>query len=291
MRSVMAALAAQPTRSRRFIKVYLIVWALIATGALSYLTLLAFPSSSARQAAQPAVASETAEPGPTLRALAKSFAEMGVAVRRGFGDVQKDITHLKEVAVEQDGKSKAAETRLTALEERVAAVESAQTEARPAPKGKQPEAKPAPKAAPPPAAKTSDASPRAPNVINVQPPVAATRVNEPAPIETGSIPAAKEVASKEIVFGAPVVTPSTIYAVQLGASPSMDGLRQRWDELVDRHGALVTLQPRVVETRGGGPYKLVAGPLQSKADADRLCADMRAARTTCFTTPYAGSPL
>jgi hypothetical protein len=263
----------------------------IATGALSYLTLLAFPSSSARQAAQPAVASETAEPGPTLRALAKSFAEMGVAVRRGFGDVQKDITHLKEVAVEQDGKSKAAETRLTALEERVAAVESAQTEARPAPKGKQPEAKPAPKAAPPPAAKTSDASPRAPNVINVQPPVAATRVNEPAPIETGSIPAAKEVASKEIVFGAPVVTPSTIYAVQLGASPSMDGLRQRWDELVDRHGALVTLQPRVVETRGGGPYKLVAGPLQSKADADRLCADMRAARTTCFTTPYAGSPL
>ena len=286
----MAALAAQPTRSRRFIKVYLVAWALVATGALTYLTLLAFPSSGVRQAAQPATATEPAETGPTLRALAKSFAEMGVAVRRGFSDVQKDITYLKEVAVEQDGKTKAVENRLSALEERVAATESAQTETKPSPKAKSPEAKPAPKAVQPPV-KTS-AAPHSPNVINAPPPsappAAATRVSAPAAIETGSI-----ATPKEIVFGDAVVTPtsSAVYAVQLAASPSLDGLRQRWDELVDRHGSLVTLQPRVVETRGGGPYRLVAGPLQTKADADRLCADMRAARTTCFTTPYAGSPL
>jgi hypothetical protein len=290
MRSVMAALAAQPTRSRRFIKVYLVAWALVATGALTYLSLLAFPSSGVRQAAQPVATTETAETGPTLRALAKSFAEMGVAVRRGFSDVQKDNTYLKEVAVEQDGKSKAVETRLSALEERVAAAESAQTETKPAPKGKPSDGKPAPKAVQPPL-KTS-AAPHSPNVINAPPPstppAAAARVSAPAAIETGSI-----AAPKEIVFGDAVVTPSSsaVYAVQLAASPSVDGLRQRWDELVDRHGALVTLQPRVVETRGGGPYRLVAGPLQTKADADRLCADMRAARTTCFTTPYAGSPL
>lgn len=288
----MAALAAQPTRSRRFIKVYLVAWALVATGALTYLTLLAFPSSSVRQAAQPAAAPEAAaEAGPTLRALAKSFAEMGVAVRRGFGDAQKDITHLKEVTVEQDGKTKAVETRLSALEDRVAAVETAQAEAKPAGKSKTSDTKPAAKAPPAAPAKTSEAAPRTPNVINAPapsaPPVAATRVNGPAPIETGSIPA------KEIVFGEPVVTTTsgTVYAVQLAASPTMDGLRQRWDELVDRHGSLATLQPRVVETRGGGPYRLVAGPLQSKSDADRLCADMRSARTTCFATPYSGSPL
>lgn len=286
----MAALAAQPTRSHRFIKVYLIAWALVATGALTYLTLLAFPSSAARQAAQPVAAPEAAaEAGPTLRALAKSFAEMGVAVRRGFSDAQKDITHLKEVTVEQDGKTKAVETRLSALEERVAAVETAQAEPKPTGKSKTSDAKPASRAPP---ARTSEAAPRTPNVINAPapsaPPVTATRVNGPAPIETGSIPA------REIVFGEPVVTTTsggTVYAVQLAASPTMDGLRQRWDDLVDRHGSLATLQPRVVETRGGGPYRLVAGPLQSKADADRLCADMRSARTTCFATPYSGSPL
>ena len=283
----MAALAAHPTRSRRFIKVYLVVWALIATGALTYLTLLAFPTSSARQAAQPAATPETAEAGPTLRALAKSFAEMGVAVRRGFGDVQKDITHLKEVTVEQDGKTKAVETRLSVLEERVAAVESSQAEAKPAPKSKTSEIKPSK-----PSVKKAEATSRSPKLINAPPPAAppaaATRVNAPAAIETGSI-----AAPKEIVFGAPVVTPSsgTVYAVQLAASPSKDGLRQRWDELVDRHGSLATLQPRIAATRGGGPYRLVAGPLQTKADADRLCTDMRAARTTCFTTPYSGSPL
>jgi hypothetical protein len=272
MRSVMAALAAQPTRSRKFIKAYLLLWALVAAGALTYLTLLAFPASPSRQAARPTAAPESTEAGPTLRALAKSLAEMGVAVRRGFSDVQKDITHLKEVAVEQDGKTKAVETRLTALEERVAAVESAQPETKPAPKGKMSEAKP-PKTRQP--VKTAEATPSSPNVINAPPPAAPPAARANAPIETGSI----------------TPSSSTVYAVQLAAMPSMDGLRQRWDQLVDRHGSLATLQPRVVETRGGGPYRLVAGPLQTKADADRLCADMRAARTTCFTTPYAGSPL
>ncbi len=287
----MAASPPPPVRSRRFIKVYLVAWAVLAVGALAYLTFLAFPQSPSR-VAQRAPAAD-AETGPTLRAVAKSLSEMGVAVRRGFADVQKDVTHLKEVMVEQDGKVKAADTRLNALEERVASIEAARAPASPPSKTKAPDPKAKAVDKQPAPSKTSDAR-VTPHVINAPPPSSPPRENprpakQEALLETGSI--AK---SREVVFGDPVVTPTNAgpYAVQLAASPSLDGLRQRWDQLVDQHGSLATLQPRVVQPRGGGgPYRLVAGPIESKADADRLCADMRVARTSCFTTPYSGSPL
>lgn len=288
----MAAPATHPARSRRFIKIYLVVWAVLAIGALAYLTFLAFPQSP-RQVAQRAPAAD-AEAGPTLRAVAKSLAEMGVAVRRGFADVQKDVTHLKEVMVDQDGKTKATEVRLNSLEKRVATIEATRAPAPLSPKAKvtDPKAKALEKSSP--LSKTSDAR-VTPHVINVPPPPSSPPrenpkpANQETPLETGSI--AK---SRQVVFGDPVVRPSSAvpYAVQLAASPSLDGLRQRWEQLVDQHGSLATLQPRVIQPRGGGgPYRLVAGPIESKADADRLCADMRVARTSCFATPYAGSPL
>jgi hypothetical protein len=128
-----------------------------------------------------------------------------------------------------------------------------------------------------------------PQIINAPPPTNKDAPRAEAPIETGSIQA-----NKEIVFGAPIVTPSDArtYAIQLAASPSLDGLRQRWGQLIELHGSLAALQPRVVAPpTAGGAYRLVAGPIQTKADADRLCADMGVPRNSCFATPYGGSPL
>jgi len=273
----MAAHTAQPTRSRRFIKVYLVTWAMLALAALAYLSLLAF------QPQQTPPRTQTAEPeaGPTLRAVSKAVADMGVAVRRGFTDVQKDVTHLKEVLVEREGQDKTVQSRLSVLEERVATIDAAQAAAATGSKAKAVEKPPR---------KISDAR-VTPHIINAPPP--GDRAEAPkveAPLETGSIPA-----SKEIVFGAPVVTPSAAktYGVQLAAGPSLDGLRQRWGQLVELHGgSLSTLQPRVVPPRtDGGAYRLVAGPILTKGDADRLCADMGVARNACFATPYTGSPL
>ena len=83
------------------------------------------------------------------------------------------------------------------------------------------------------------------------------------------------------------------YAVQLGAGPSLDALRMSWLALRDQHGdALGSLQPRFVAPRGGsGPYRLVAGPLPSKADADKVCAEMGVGRDGCFATTALGQPL
>jgi hypothetical protein len=270
----MAAHIASPTRSRRFIKVYLVIWAFLALAALGSLSLLVF------QAPQPVQRAQAVEPdggGPTLRVVSKSLAEMGVAVRRGFADVQKDVTHLKEVLVEHEARDKAVQSRLSALEEKVAAIDAAP--------GAPPAAKAKPNEKPP--RKNADAR-VTPQIINA-PPSNKDVAKAKSPIETGSIPV-----GKEIVFGAPVVTPSDThaYAIQLAASPSLDGLRQRWGQLVELHGSLAALQPRVVApTASGGPYRLIAGPVQSKADADRLCADMAVPRNSCFATAYAGSPL
>ena len=51
-------------------------------------------------------------------------------------------------------------------------------------------------------------------------------------------------------------------------------------------------KPRYVPPRTeGGPYRLVAGPLPSKADADKVCTDMGVGRQGCFSTQLAGEPL
>src|SRR5262249_9639585 len=108
-------------------------------------------------------------------------------------------------------------------------------------------------------------------------------------IETSSIRGP----SAAITFGEPVVTPSrSAYGVQLAAGPSLDAMRLSWTVLRERHGAvLAALTPRVVAPRGEGPYRLVAGPLPTRAEADKVCADLGVGRQGCFATSFMGEPL
>jgi hypothetical protein len=75
--------------------------------------------------------------------------------------------------------------------------------------------------------------------------------------------------------------------VQLAAGPTLDSLRLSWNLLRDRHGApLASLQPRFIAPRAeGGPYRLLAGPLPSKADADKVCADIRVGKQGLLLHP------
>jgi len=82
--------------------------------------------------------------------------------------------------------------------------------------------------------------------------------------------------------------------VQLASGPSLDALRSSWRVLRDQHSdALGPLQPRYVSPRGGGngPFGLVAGPLASKADAEKVCTDIGLTRKDCFVTTSLGRPL
>jgi sporulation related protein len=297
----MTAHSVHHARSGRFVKTYLLAWGLLAAGALTYLGSLAWqPELITATKSQP---QQVAEHDSSLRAATKALAQIGT-VQRSVGEMQKDLGQLKETVDQHAAQGKLVQSRLAALEERVTVTEV--PVARSAPPAKQKVAEKHLKAADKPQVRTAE--PRQPTrMISTTieaPALAAPSEVTPAPIETGSI------AQAPIVFGdavvtttSPVVTtatgavaatsPSSPFAVQLAAGPSLDALRLSWGVLVERHGAaLASLQPRFVAPRnGGGPYRLIAGPLPTKADADKVCTEMGVGRNGCFSTTFIGEPL
>ena len=288
----MAAHIAQPTRSRRFIKVYLCTWAFLAVGALGYLAMLAFPPLAETPAPQASL--DPVKPGES-----KALAEVR-SVRGSLSEIRKDVSQLQEAVGERVINEKVAHTRLTALEDRVSTIDGPQqSPQQPSPAQQPTAAAPTGLTATVPGIRVLETTPRTAN--DPRPAAASPAKNQespaqtvaPAPfvpIETGSIPA-----KAEIVFGEAVVTPAnqTEFAVQLGAGPSLQALRQSWGQLAERHaGPLGTLQPRVIAPRSeGGAYRLLAGPVPSKSDAERICSELRVGPKGCFATPYAGAPL
>ena len=281
-------------------KAYLLTWGLMATGALAYLGSLAWQPEFLTTP-PPAQVSQAAEPDPVLTTATRALAEIGT-VQRSVGEIQRDVRQLKQTVEQQEAQGKAVHSRLTALEERATAQEVPVAAAAPAANSKAEKARIK-------AAQAKTAEPRqlarvVTTVETVKPgPIA--EGTQPAPIETGSI------ASAPIVFGDavvtttsnPVVTSTAIappapaapsrFAVQLAAGPSLDALRLQWSLLAERYGAtLAPLTPHfVAPQRTGGPYRLMAGPLPTRADADKVCAEMNVDRNGCFSTTFIGEPL
>lgn len=133
-------------------------------------------------------------------------------------------------------------------------------------------------------------------ILNGQPAV------EPAQVTTGSIGSPATVAAAAPPppqFGPATVKParpepSVPQGVQLASGPSLDALRLSWVLLTERHGAsLKGLQPRYVtgNETGGKAYDLIAGPIASAEDAERVCAALRAKKVACAVSPFSGNAL
>jgi SPOR domain len=220
-------------------------------------------------------------------------------VRRSVSDVQRSLGEMRETLDRSVNEEKLVNTRLTALEGRVGDMTQqtplavATGPAPPAGKAKTAERAPAKGAV---TAKAGDkpadpaAATRVMSAVMAVPDQAEKPAGEPAApnIETGSI------APAPITFGEPVVTRSTTnFAVQLGAGRSVEALKLSWSLLLDQHGeALAPLQPRVIAPRtDGGSYRLVAGPFESRTEAEKICAAMALSRNKCFSTVFMGEPL
>jgi hypothetical protein len=286
---VMSTQAVRRPSSIGFKRAYFVTWGLLAAGGLAYLGSLAwhidFRIPQPKTMAQP-----VADPEQGLRLARKALAEVD-GVQHSVGEMRKDLSRLKEVVDQRETQDREAQSRLATLEERVTAL--ATPPPTPVvvnvPTAKQKAAEKAKVAA----EKRTLEQRANPRVISVgeekaDPPQATEAI--PPKLETGSIPVAPPV----IAFGEPEVVPTRqAYAVQLGAGPSLDALRMTWLVLRDQHGeALASLQPRFVAPRGGsGAYRLVAGPLTSKADAEKVCAAMGVGRNGCFATTTLGQPL
>jgi hypothetical protein len=275
---------AQHAQSGRFIRAYLLIWGLLAAGGLAYLASLAFPLDIAAFQ-RPWLAQPAIDPEQGTRLATKALAQID-GVQHTVSAIEQDLGRLKDTVDQHDVHDREAQSRLSALEERVTNLASPPSPAVTAAPTAQQKAAERAKAA---AEKQREAVARIVSVMEQgksdQPAPAASPPN----LETGSIPAPPP----SITFGAPEVTPAQTYAVQLASGPSLDALRTSWLALREEHGQrLGELKPRYVATRGGtGPYGLIVGRLASKAEAEQVCTDIGLSRKDCFVTTALGKPL
>jgi hypothetical protein len=283
----MSAPATRHGPSGRFAKGYYLIWGLLAAGGLAYLTsfTLQFDLNLAAKGEQTAV-----DPALGLRVANQALSEIG-SVQQSVSAIRKDLGQLKQTIDHRDAQERESQARLAAVEERLTAL------ATPPPVAAAPASEPSPHhrtveksvAAAEKKAAARRATARVVTVVEGPSPQPAL-ATEPPQVETGSIASPQP----SVTFGAPKVTAAReqSYSVQVGAGPSLDALRLTWSVLMERHGALALLQPRFVAPRAGsGAYRLVAGPLASKADAERVCADMGVGRQGCLPTTAIGEPL
>jgi cell division septation protein DedD len=70
------------------------------------------------------------------------------------------------------------------------------------------------------------------------------------------------------------------WRIQLGAFGNAANARRHWESVRAKAGALASLQPNFVPA--GAVTRLQAGPVASRAVADRLCAAAKAAGSACL---------
>lgn len=290
----MAASGTTSSRSGGYFKLYLFVWVVASAAALAYLaSLLTGPdlSRALQQQAQ-------GEPEQSTRLASRALSEVG-NVRRSVSEIQRDVSLIREGLEQRDNTDRQTQSRLSALEERVAGLNAPVASATQVPAAKQKAVEKGEKKVKDKAADRSTSRlSRLENEDEKDP----YERPEAERVETGSIvppaaPTAPPAAAPApvITFGAPVVTPtksSTTFAVQIGAGNSRDAVRHSWSVLSNKHAALQGLEPRVVAPKAeGGKYRLMAGPFPSKSEAERVCADMGLGRSGCFSTTFGGEPL
>lgn len=249
---------------------YVTIWALLATLALAYLALLVVrPDLAQRILTPPAVG--LPEDNRGQRALTKALAEIK--------DLRQTAKVLERELAEVRAAMAASESRDTALTARVATIEAAlQKLASPA--GGPHIVSPANQPGDP------LATAQAPLIVGHvedRPTKAVRQARPDEPSRTAIDSALPPDAAK----------PQLGVAIQIASGPSLDAVRLSWQLMQETHkAALKVLEPRVVEVPGDPPsFKLLAGPLSTGDEAEKLCDRLRRRKTTCTVQPFAGKPL
>lgn len=230
-------------------------------------------------------------------------------VKESIAQVQLDLAKLKTDLAGQDARGKVLSAQLNAIERKLGGDASNASEAT-APQPEAPTATSAPSGKPStkvPAAGTTEVqapaspSPADPRIVNAE------QLISPADLglETASVAvppakasktAAKTVAATEpIDFGTAVVKPAPKpVGIQISSGASVDSLRLSWSLLSDRHAeTLKNMEARYV-ARGdeaSPTFDLIAGPIKSKAEAQRVCKALAAKNVPCKVGDFLGEGL
>jgi hypothetical protein len=317
--------APQKLRKALIFTAYEVVWSTLGALALGVLMVLALAPDWLEDLKP---GSFTADPQSNQgqRASARLAADVN-ALKQSVAQVQLDLAQVKTDVATNTEQQKYVATQVTSLETRLGAAPSASTIEANA--GPAPTAQPAPAeqqvqtlrgyatpkettaaAAPVPVAPTAEAaaesappaassSARAPKVINADTTVVvSTGLTTGTVSDAGTVPAnapTTTAASNAISFGPAVVkhAPKPM-GIKLASGASVDSLRLSWSLLADKHGdALKSLEARYV-TGGDAQnpnFDLVAGPIKSKAQANKVCKDLAAKGVPCTVGAFSGQAL
>lgn len=117
---------------------------------------------------------------------------------------------------------------------------------------------------------------------------------KPLPKVTNLAPRLSAEPTAAPVTGRTIVAPSRAgpVGIVLGGNTSLDEVRARWAVTSARNATLSTLEPRVIATDalGSQSFSLVAGPIATKADAAKVCAELKAEGVACRVGGYTGQP-
>jgi hypothetical protein len=124
-------------------------------------------------------------------------------------------------------------------------------------------------------------------LLNSIPPPAAPA---PAPVDA-SAPATKPLTTGSIDPAQRTAKPVGVY---IGSGSSLEAVRSSWSQLTQRAPeAIAGLQPRYKSSMdaAGMSYGLLAGPLKSTAEAQKVCQDLAAKSVNCRIGEYGGEAL
>ncbi len=309
-----------PTGAKsRLVSPYVAVWTALAAVALAYLAVLVVRPELIAQVWPGSPPSSTPETNEGQRA--DTVAEMQ-ELKSKVDRLESDVSKLKTDVDAQSSLTQGWEERISVLETKAEPAVAANAKTA-SPPMKQVAAKPAAPAAKPvpgvpgvqmiqqAGAEAGDAAlsgasslaATAPTAPAAAPAKAAPqkKAEKPADAKTTAAPAASAATNAgrletgTLAFAPPVVSSSPATAkplgVVVGSGTSVDSLRLSWSLLADRNEAtLGKLVPRYIPgvDANGLTYDLVAGPVTSAAEANKLCKDLQAKAIPCRVSDYTG---
>jgi hypothetical protein len=284
-------------RRKRFITREVVLWSTAAIFATGYLTVLGLAPEWLEDLTPSVILDPQSSQGQ--RAAARLAADVK-ALHDSVSQVQLELAKVKTEVAGNAENQKLITARLSALTGDAGQTASQGTTDAATPAAPVPEAPPAQvqiQASAEPASQTSTTAPAnttvQPKLINADGKAAVLS------LETGSVeapnPATASANVTAIDFGPAVVKPAPKpVGVKISSGNSVDSLRLSWSLLADRHAdTLKNLEPRY--KMSGDPanpnYDLVAGPIKSRAEANKVCKALAAQNVPCKVGEFAGDTL
>lgn len=287
----------KPVRRTPMFSSYAALWSMLGAFGLSYLGVAIFEPSWLGDLT-PNSAHTERERAETESAVMKLTADVD-GMKSSMTKLQLDVSSVKSDVAAQGQQTQNLGTQLTALEDKIRLGQTPVAAAAPTGQTGTDDVVASSLGAPSAVATTDAEQQPETRIINAA-------SDKSHSIVTGSVdkrPDAAKSKSKSagasdgsISFGPAVVKRAAAkpIGIEIASNSTVAGLRSSWSELAaQHHDKLRKLKARY--TTNGDPvnpnFNLVAGPIRTKAEAERLCKDLQAQAVSCAVGDFTGNAL